>query len=99
MDAVARGEARGVGTEAADRGFPHEAGLDVEDQVEIDISEEPGRRGELVVELSWTPAGVAGEHARARRRPRLEHVPEQLRRRGQIESVADHLEFRRRLVR
>ena len=52
-------------------------GIHIEHEIEIDLGHQPCRLRELVVELSWTPSGVAREDPRARRGTRLEHPTQQ----------------------
>jgi hypothetical protein len=55
----------GIGAEAANGHFPGRRGRNLEDQIELDRHDEPRRVGQLGVELTRTPAGVAGEDGRA----------------------------------
>ena len=68
MNAVAHLQRGRVGAEPADRGFPHQAGIGVEDDIERHIGHEPGRLLELLIELAGAPSGIPGEHERAGRR-------------------------------
>ena len=77
VHAVAHRQRRRIGAEAADRRFPHRIGRGIEDDVEIDVAHQPRRMGELVVELTGPPAGVARDHARPRRGPGLQDAAQQ----------------------
>ena len=61
---------RRIRAEPADRRFPHAVGGRVEDQIAIDVADQPRRGLELRFELPGPPAGVADDQARARRRLR-----------------------------
>src|SRR5687767_4282732 len=73
MNAVTGVERGGIGAEAADGGFPHDGGLYIEDQIELDVGDQPRGLRKLFIQLARPPARISGKHARARRRPRLEH--------------------------
>src|SRR5258708_6367773 len=55
MDAVTGRQHRWIGAHPPDGGFPHGAGGNVEDQVEVDGAQEPRRGRELVLELAGPP--------------------------------------------
>src|SRR5688572_6964279 len=67
VDTVTRLQRGGIGAEATDGGFPHHRCIDVEDQIELNIANQPCGLRELFVELSRTPACITREHAGARR--------------------------------
>src|SRR3954451_20282178 len=94
MHAVTHRQRRGISAEPTDCRFPHRARADIEDEVELDIAHQPRGLRELLVELSRSPPRIPGEHARTRRGTRFEHMTQQRRRRGQIQTVAYGLELR-----
>ena len=67
-----------VSAQAADGRLPHQLGRDAEDQRRIDLHRQPGRFGELAIELPRAPDRAADDHARATRRRRLQQVQRQL---------------------
>src|SRR5690606_14902853 len=67
----------GIGAKATDGHLPGDRGWNLEDQVELDRHDEPGRLSELGIELSRSPARVAGKHGGAARRGvHAEDLPE-----------------------
>ena len=65
---------RRVGAQAADGRLPHVSGLGIEDDIEVDLGREPGRRRELGVQLAGIPTGIPGEQPGAWRRRPLEQT-------------------------
>ena len=84
-----------IDPEAADGALPHVLGRRLEDEPGVGRRREPGRGGELAVELAGAPARVAEEQPTA---PScelvgrgLEQAAQHLDRGGQVESVRDPL--------
>src|SRR5262245_11630073 len=84
-----------VDAEAADRDLPHRLRRRREHELGVRRSGQPGRGGQLLVELSRAPAGVAEEEAGPLpghlRRVGLEDATQDLDRGGQVEPLGDLL--------
>src|SRR5688572_5320900 len=89
---------RRIGAETPYRRFPHLVRGRVEDQVEVDVTQEPERVRQFVVELSGAPAGVAGDDPRARRRARFEDLAQERLRGRQKQTITYEFEVLRRSI-
>src|SRR5438270_13913365 len=79
----------GIRTQTPNRRLPHPLWRRIENQIAIDIADEPCRSLELRLELARRPPGITDDETRARRRTRLEQAPQQVGRGRQIQRVRD----------
>ena len=67
----------GISAQPANDRFPQQRRVDIEDDVEFDIGHEPGGLREFLIELTRSPARIAGEYARPRRGVRFEDATQE----------------------